>query len=336
MRTLQDYRKSRPVPYPDPAIHAEFACSRLGLTFEEIDGGTGLVFRVTSATAGHYFGGGRCSAFPQNDATAATLATDKYFTNRILEQAGMATLGGQYFFLHARHQAYRQPGHERSDAMTYVAALNHSAFVKPLHGSRGDFAQPLAGAQALLQYLDEVSQFYDSILIQPIVTGNEYRIFLLDQQVVYIARKHPPFIVGDGVHSLRELIAAHDRVLQSHGLSPASVECGDAGLAATILPAGQRHQLPGRMNRSAGGTMTFATPPHQQAALALAQRASQALGLRVAAVDIFTEIGGDPAAMAVIEINANPSIRFLEDSDRADLILRIWRHTFTSIGLLHV
>jgi hypothetical protein len=40
--------------------------------------------------------------------------------------------------------------------------------------------------------------------------------------------------------------------------------------------------------------------------------------------------------MAVIEINANPSIRFLEDSAREDLILTIWRHTFTSVGLLHV
>lgn len=336
MRTLQDYRKSRPAPYPDQAIHAEFACSRFGLTFEEIDGGTGLVFRVSSATASRYFGGGRCSAFPQNDATAATLATDKYFTNRILEQAGIATLGGRYFFLHARHQAYRQPGHERSDALAYFATLNHSAFVKPLHGSRGDFAQPIAGAQALSRYLDEVSQYYDSVLIQPIVTGNEYRIFLLDQEVVYIARKHPPFIVGDGVHSVRELIAAHNRVLQSHGLSPVSAECGDAALAETILTVGQRHQISGRMNRSAGGTMSFATPQHFQAARTLAQRASQALGLRAAAVDIFTEIGGDPAAMAVIEINANPSIRFLEDSDRADLILQIWHHTFTSIGLLHV
>jgi hypothetical protein len=40
--------------------------------------------------------------------------------------------------------------------------------------------------------------------------------------------------------------------------------------------------------------------------------------------------------MRVIEVNANPSIRFLEDSGRSDLILRIWRHTFSAIGLLDV
>jgi hypothetical protein len=36
----------------------------------------------------------------------------------------------------------------------------------------------------------------------------------------------------------------------------------------------------------------------------------------------------------VIEVNANPSIRLLEDSDRPDLILQIWRHTFSAMGLL--
>ena len=40
--------------------------------------------------------------------------------------------------------------------------------------------------------------------------------------------------------------------------------------------------------------------------------------------------------MRVIEVNANPSIRFLEQCGREDLILKIWRHTFTAMGLLRV
>jgi hypothetical protein len=49
---------------------------------------------------------------------------------------------------------------------------------------------------------------------------------------------------------------------------------------------------------------------------------------------MFTDIGGNPDAMRVIEVNANPSIRLLEDSGRSDLILKIWRHTFSAAGLL--
>jgi len=46
--------------------------------------------------------------------------------------------------------------------------------------------------------------------------------------------------------------------------------------------------------------------------------------------------GGDPDAAAIIEVNANPSIRMLEQSGRGDLILKIWHHTFSAMGLLIV
>ncbi len=77
-------------------------------------------------------------------------------------------------------------------------------------GSRGDFAQAVHGEAALVRYLDEVSRYYDSILIQPIVAGIEYRIFLLDDEVVYAARKYPPFVLGDGARTIRDLLAAHN------------------------------------------------------------------------------------------------------------------------------
>jgi glutathione synthase/RimK-type ligase-like ATP-grasp enzyme len=69
-------------------------------------------------------------------------------------------------------------------------------------------------------------------------------------------------------------------------------------------------------------------------AIMLARQAARALGLRVAAVDMFIDIGGEADAMEVIEVNSNPSIRLLEDSGRGDLILKIWRHTFSAMGLL--
>ena len=80
--------------------------------------------------------------------------------------------------------------------------------------------------------------------------------------------------------------------------------------------------------------MLFRSP--SDAALTLARKAARALGLRVAAVDMFADIGGEPDAMRLIEINSNPSIRLLEESGRSDLILKIWRHTFSAMGLLSV
>jgi D-alanine-D-alanine ligase-like ATP-grasp enzyme len=331
MRTLGDFRSGKPSSYPDQSVYAEYACAEFGLAFQDIDGGTGLVFSVTSKTKTIHFGAGRCSWYPQNNATAATLASDKYFTNAILENAGLATLSGEYFFLHDCHRSYRPAGHEREDALEYLKKLGGAAFVKPLLGSRGDFAQVIRGEALLARYLDEVSQYYDSILIQPIATGNEYRVFLLDDEVVYTARKYPPSVTGDGARSIRDLLAAHNEALRSRGLSPVSTD-RDTSLDI-VLAKGERWEIPGRTNLSAGGMMVLEAPP-PDAALTLARKAARALGLRVAAVDMFTDIGGDPDAIRVIEVNANPSIRLLEESDRSDLILKIWRHTFLAMELL--
>ena len=69
-------------------------------------------------------------------------------------------------------------------------------------------------------------------------------------------------------------------------------------------------------------------------AITLARQSARAIGLRVAAIDLFADIGGNLDAIEIIEVNANPSIRLLEDSDRGDLILKIWHHTFSAMGLL--
>lgn len=333
MRDLREYRTGKPDFYPDQSVYAQYACAEFGLAFADLDGGTGLVFSVASRIRSIHFGAGRCSWYPQNNATAATLASDKYFTNKILESAGTPTLGGEYFFLQDRHRAHRPAGHEREDAFAHFRKLGGTAFVKPLLGSRGDFAQAVHDEASLTRYLREVSQYYDAILIQPAVAGIEYRVFLLDDEVLYTARKYPPSVLGDGTLTIRKLLAAHNEGLRSSGLSPVSVD--DDGSLDIVLPRGKRWDIPGRMNLSAGGTMVLEAP-RSVAALALAKKAATALGLRVAAVDLFTDIGGEPDAMRVIEVNANPSIRLLEQSNRGDLILKIWHHTFSAMGLLGV
>jgi glutathione synthase/RimK-type ligase-like ATP-grasp enzyme len=331
MNRLASFRSGKPSWYPDQSIYAAHACAEFGLRFSDLDGGTGLVFSVASPAKTIHFGAGRCSYYPQNNATASTLASDKYFTNTILARAGVATLGGEYFFLHDRHRAHRPAGREREDALGYFRKLGGAAFVKPLSGSRGDFAQAVHDKTSLARYLDDVSRYYDAILIQPIVSGNEYRVFLLDDDVLYTARKYPPFVLGDGASPVRDLLIAHNEVLRARGLSPVAV-AGDAAL--DVVPAeGERWQIPGRMNLSAGGAMVLEGIPNG-AALDLARSAARALGLRVAAVDLFTDIGGEQDAIGIIEVNANPSIRLLEQSDRGDLILKIWHHTFSAMGLL--
>jgi len=109
MLNLKEFRHGKPDFYPDQAVYAALASAEFGLAFEDLDGGSGLLFRVSSKTRSMHFGAGRCSWYPQNNATAATLASDKYFANQILEQAGVPTLGGEYFFLRAKLRVSASP-----------------------------------------------------------------------------------------------------------------------------------------------------------------------------------------------------------------------------------
>ncbi len=335
MRNLQEFRARKPAYYPDHAVYAAYSSAEFGLDFDDIDDGAGLVFRVASKTRAAYFGAGRCSWYPQNNSTAATLAADKYFANRILGDAGIATLGGDYFFLSARHRTHRPGGHERKDAFESFRKLHGRTFIKPLTGSRGDYAQAIHSEAELDRYLREVAQYYDAVLMQPIVSGLEYRIFLLDDEVVYAARKFPPSLTGDGARSVRDLLDAHNAALKGRGLSAIDLAAIPKTSLGVVLPAGEHWEIPGRMNLSAGGRMALESP-RSAFALTMARKAVQALGLRAAAVDLFADIGGEADAMAIIEVNSNPSIRLLEELQRPDLILKIWRHTFSATGLLDV
>jgi hypothetical protein len=331
MRSLREFRAGKPAFHPDQAVYAAYACAEFGLDFAEVSDG-GLLFRVASHTKSVYFGAGRCSWYPQNNATSATLASDKYFANCILGDAGIPNLGGDYFFLSPRHRGLRPAGHEREDALDYFRRLKGYAFAKPLTGSRGDFAQAINDEVALARYLDGVAAHYDAVLMQPVVSGHEYRIFLLDDEIVYSARKFPPALKGDGTRKVRDLLDEHNVKLKARGLSaidPATITSSDLD---KVLATGERWNVPGRTNLSAGGHMAFASP--NPAALRTAQAAIRALGLRAAAVDLFTDTGGNPDTAAIIEVNANPSIRLLEELQRPDLILKIWRHTFRAVGLL--
>ncbi len=49
---------------------------------------------------------------------------------------------------------------------------------------------------------------------------------------------------------------------------------------------------------------------------------------------MFTNIAGAANTTAVIEVNSNPAIRVLEECQRPDLILKLWHHTFSTLGLL--
>lgn len=308
------------------ARYAEWVAQRNGYTFEILDGGEGCLFRIGRGAASAIFGGGPISSYPLNTSTAATIARDKVFTNQLLTLADVANLGGRCFCLSSEGRAIRGPGYEVDDAREYAEALGYPLFCKPINGSRGDFAELIRDAVALEQYMHRAVQRYRTIVIQPFYSAEEFRVFVFDDEPIFCIEKLPIRVTGDGVRSVRALLDTLNQRLTNLGISPYPPETqlsdsvGNPCAPETILPRGRTAEILGRRNVSVGADVILRTPIPSNLA-DIARRATRALGLRAAAVDLFCCTDGE---LRVVELNANPEITSLERLDRWDLIETLW------------
>ena len=143
-----------------------------------------------------------------------------------------------------------------------------------------------------LRYLDEVARYYDAVLMQPIVAGDEYRVFVLDDEVLYCARKHPPFVIGDGVRSSARS-AGRARCSALRGTRHLAGHRRDDAALDRVPAAGERcDDCRADEPAAPAARWRWTTPADEAAPIALARRAVRALGLRLGAVDLFTGIGG--------------------------------------------
>ena len=315
------------MPVPDSTRHARDAAEAIGARFDDLDGGEGYLFRISREGRFVLGGGGNVCAYPVNSAPAYTISRDKAHTKAVLTAAGIKVIPGSLWFAHTRRAALRGPGREAGDAAAFAQRRGYPVFCKPNTGSRGTFAEIVRSPADLDDYIQRLAVDFESFLIEPVLDGEEHRVFVLDGRPVFHSTKSAPSLIGDGRSSVAQLLAALNSTLQLEGVSalPASALAG-RDLAATPS-AGEHIALPGRRNLSAQGSIEAVSEhvPPQLAAPAIA--AAAALGLRASAVDMFDlSPARDLSDIVVIEVNGNPGLRTLELAGRSDLIRAIWVH----------
>jgi cyanophycin synthetase len=128
------------------------------------------------------------------------------------------------------------------------------------------------------------------------------RILVVGDRVVAAARREPPQVIGDGVHTVRELVDivnADPRRGEGHATSLTKIRFDDIALARLALqglqadsvpPRGTRVILRNNANLSTGGTATDVTddvhPELAASAVAAAATTSQAVLLGSARLDL--------------------------------------------------
>ena len=309
--------------YPDQTRLIAKACAALGLEFADLDNGGGYLFSVRKGGREFVGGGGGITPYPLNRAAAVQVARDKAHANTVLARTGLPVIESRLFFVHERRIGLRGPGREIADAVAAIEAAGGPVFCKPNAGSGGDFAEIIAGAEAFLAYVERVRVHHEAVLIQPVIEGEEHRVFCLDGRAVFATRKAEAVLVGDGTSDLAALLARANAGLAGSGVSPTP----PAALsdAARVPAAGERVIMPGRRNLASGGSAEVTTDV--PAALAqIAVEACAAIGLRVGGVDLFDRSAGrDLSDLIVVEVNGNPGMASLLQAGREDLAEAIWR-----------
>jgi cyanophycin synthetase len=161
-------------------------------------------------------------------------------------------------------------------------------------------------------------------MVEQHLPGHDFRLLVIGNHLVAAARREPPYVIGDGESSIRQLVDqvnsdprrsdGHATILTKIRLDEiALATLTKQGLDADSVPRkGARVILRNNANLSTGGTATDVTDDVHQELAARAVAAAQMVGLDLCGVDVVCDSVLRPLESqsgGVIEVNAAPGLR---------------------------
>lgn len=212
----------------------------------------------------------------------------------------------------------------KQDHRPAAAAIGWPCVVKPLNGGSGKgVSADIRDLVTLDRAVAGARKYGDFILVEAHVPGDDYRLMVVDGEVIAAIRRDLPVLVGDGRQSIAELLAAQGRERQGtprqrRYLVPVlddevmNTTLRSQGVTrATILPKGKQIVLRTNANRSTGATCAEVLDQVHPDIKAMAEQAAAAFGFRTSGIDYITtditrshkEVGG-----GFIELNSTAGI----------------------------
>ncbi|TAH14130.1 MAG: cyanophycin synthetase [Curvibacter sp.] len=249
------------------------------------------------------------------DATSAiaeAIAQDKELTKKLLAAAGVPVPGGRSV-------------RDVDDAWAAAQEIGLPVVVKPNDGNQGKGVTVNITSQAqLVKAYAAAREFRDDILVERFMPGNDFRLLVIGDKLVAAARRDPPKVVGDSVHTIAQLVAQVNldpRRGSGHATSLTKIRFDDIalaclasqGLSADSVPdKGQRVNLRNNANLSTGGSATDVTDDVHPEVAARAIAAAHMVGLDICGVDVVSDsilVPLEEQGGGVVEVNAAPGLR---------------------------
>ena len=236
-------------------------------------------------------------------AISMSLCQDKRLTHSVLSNAGL-------------NMPTQQLAGTADDNLAFLEQ-HMRVVVKPVDGEQGNgVAVDLDSIEQVQQAIEAARAFDSRVLLESFHEGLDLRIVVIGFEVVAAALRRPAQVMGDGLHSVHQLIEAQSRRRQAatEGESriPLDAETLRSVRAAgyeydSIVPAGQLLAVRRTANLHTGGCLEDVTDMLHPALADAAVRAARALDIPVVGLDLMV-----PAA-------DQPEYVFIEANERAGL-----------------
>jgi len=245
-------------------------------------------------------------------AIAESIAQDKELTKQLLHAAGVAVPIGR-------------PVEDEDDAWTAAQEIGLPVVVKPQDGNQGKGISVNLTSEEQVRHAYRVAVgFFDDIMVEKYLPGHDWRLLVIGDKLIAAARRDPPLVVGDGTHTVRELVDivnSDPRRSDGHATSLTKIRFDEIALARlaeqgytadSVPERGVRVVLRNNANLSTGGTATDVTNDVHPDLAAAAVAAAQTVGLDIAGIDVVCDTMLKPLedqGGGIVEVNAAPGLR---------------------------
>jgi GNAT-family acetyltransferase (TIGR03103 family) len=238
-------------------------------------------------------------------AVAMSRCDDKRVTRRIMERAGVRIA-----------RAALACDGEVGDAAALMREVGE-VVVKPARGEQGRGITVGVRDEAGLEKAVALAlQFCPDVLVEELVSGDDLRVIVIDRAVVAAAVRRPAEVVGDGRHTVTELVRSTSRRRERATGGESSIPLDDttaevvrdAGWAMDdVPPSGERIRVRRTANLHTGGTIDDVTDLLHPEIAAASVRAAAALDIPVTGLDFLVPDVSGPDYV-FIEANERPGL----------------------------
>ncbi len=244
-------------------------------------------------------------------AVSESIAQDKDLCKTLLAAAGVPVPVGR-------------PVGSADEAWEVAEEIGLPVVLKPQDGNQGKGVTVNITTRDQLDAAYKAAEEYGHPMVEKFLPGSDFRLLVVGNKLVAAARRDPPHVIGDGEHTVRQLVDqvnADPRRGDGHATSLTKIRFDDIAVArlelqgltpASVPSKGQRVILRNNANLSTGGTATDVTDDVHPEVAARAVAAAQMIGLDICGVDVVCDNVIRPLeeqSGGVVEVNAAPGLR---------------------------